>query len=79
VLPSPDGKLLAVTGVYFPDLTNTVIYDFSKPDRLPLPKLRIIDSTLDDYKIIGWNSNTTLEVISNGKLYYNAITGKIKR
>jgi hypothetical protein len=82
VLPSPDGKLLAVNGLYFPGLTSTVIYDFSKPRHpLPLPKLRVVDTQLhEDFDIIGWTDNRTLEIKTKDTgVFYDAITGIIKR
>lgn len=81
VLPSPDGKLLAVNGMYFPGMTSTIIYNFSKPRYpLPLPKLRVVDTQLhDDYNIIGWDDNRTLKLKSGDKeIFYDAITGLIQ-
>lgn len=68
IRPSPDGKLLAVTGTYFPDLGSTVVYDFSQPHVLPLPKLCVLEQKIhDDFEIVGWSDNCTLELNINNK------------
>jgi hypothetical protein len=61
---SPDGKLLAVTGSYFPDIEANYIYDFSNPTNLPLPKLKVIDE-----QVARWIDNSSVELIS-GKIYH---------
>jgi hypothetical protein len=80
ILPSPDGKLLAVTGEYFPGMHCTIIYDFSKPDEMPLPKLSVVDSQImDEFDIVGWTDNRTLELQTDTAVFYDALTGTIKK
>lgn len=62
-LPSPDGEYLVVEGCYFSCPKITAVYDFSKPTRLPLPKVTILDNTFNNwYDVEGWVDNRTLKI-----------------
>lgn len=82
IRPSPNGKLLAVSGNYFHGMSSTVIYNFAHPTEMPLTKLHVVDQKFTDeaYKIVGWSDNRTLEIESGDKtVFYDAITGNIKQ
>jgi hypothetical protein len=77
--PSPDGKLLVVEGSYFPGLRAVVVYDFSNPAKIPLPKLQVMDTRLPwDFDVGEWIDNEIIKLYhKSGVIYYHAPTGKL--
>jgi uncharacterized protein YuzB (UPF0349 family) len=78
--PSPDGRLLVVEGSYFPGLKTVVVYDFSNPTKLPLPKLQVIDTRLPwGFDVGEWTDNETIKLYhKKGVVYYHTPTGKLE-
>lgn len=54
--PSPDGLSLAVHGCYWGAPYDVVIYDFSKPDEMPLP---ILEYYSEFHEFNGWSEDGT--------------------
>jgi len=63
VVPSPDGERVAVLGTIYDAAKMCILYDLTKPDILPLPMLRSLDSEINNYATrIKWTDNDTLEI-----------------
>jgi hypothetical protein len=56
VKPSPSGRYLAVQGQYMGSGKTTVVYDFRAPTKLPLTKLRALETKYGT-RIKGWIGN----------------------
>lgn len=58
VLPSPDGKLLAVQGDYMEAVRELALYDISDPTNVPFPRIKTLGNVKSGYVILKkWDKN----------------------